>query len=558
MKSAFHIISLVFLIAGVVLFSGCVRQQTAVTHSPASSAAIQSPSPSGTWDALSSIPESGIKDEFNYGELLFDRKEYDQSMKVFQRLVKSHPESDKGYIGVSKVYCRLQKYDEAEKAAKKAIDVNPGSFEGYFCLENIYNDTRVRRYKDAEKVCLKLLEMKPDNFDANFSLADTYSSMGNREKQLEYLEKSARCHKGWNDMKQIPTVTTALMEFGKYRLVREMLDREREKYPDSPQVHISDANYYMVVKDYDRAEKSLKKALELDPEFQPGYFKLAELYSQREEYEKALDILLKGKDVMADDEHENLEILTYLADVYIHLGKREEAEKVAGKLVEYASDSYGEDPYSAYLEKGNIHLKLGQYGEALESFQKALSLREGDIPAILGTARVKAAQGKSGESEEYMSAHTGDIPGDDLDLFLDVGAFYYQIGKYNKSYEMYKKAHKLAPQEIEAVIGLAKNMEKMGRKAEIHGFVEKAIKNLPGCQETYLEIARLFYETGDYKAASDYIKKNIKDDDLSGRGDYLMGQILEKLKDYKNSSVSFERALKKSPYLLKKLKKNSP
>lgn len=400
------------------MFSGCPQSINPVSRRTPTPALSVSPSPSGI--ATESTTDEPDEKEGRTGPAreMYDRahdvfkqdKEYEKALGMFEKIVKDHPGSPWGYIGLSKVYCRLQRYDKAEDYAKQALEIEPGSYEALFCLENLYNDTRVARYRDAEKVILKILESHPDDFDALFSLAETYQVLGDHKKHLEYFEKAMKADISREQYKNLGSITAVLISHGKAKEAGELLEREIKKHPDSFELYATYGDYYNKLEQYGLAEKMLKKSLELNPDYQRTYIKLSELYHDREEYQKALDCLEEGLKHHPGDEDEDLEIYGNMAMIYVNMGKFDRAEKTVDKLLTYGQKAYGIDMADTYAEAGGWYFKMGRMKKAEAAYKNALKLTPGNSMATLGMARILIKAGKKKEAEAYVEKAEKNIP----------------------------------------------------------------------------------------------------------------------------------------------------
>lgn len=380
-----------------------------------------------------------FKDEqellYESGMRRFDDGNYKEAHRRFTSLIQKYPDYDMGYVGLSRVYCRTQKYKEAEETAKKAIEINPESFSAYFCLENLYNDTRVARYRDAEVVCKKLLELRPDDFDANFSLAETYEHLGDHKSCLFYLEKAARCHVPPDQVNNLTVAVDSLLYYGKMDLVKDLLTRLKAKYPNSSRVNFSWGVLYSRNDELQKAKKCFRRALALDPDFQKTYIELSLLYYQGGDYKRALSVLEEGAGRSPEFEEEDLEIQADMARIYIALENRKKAESIIASLPGKAGEEYGVDMAFALAIQGDLYMELKETRKARASFLEALKSNPGQPEALLGMAGIMIDK-KSAAADTYLNRIEKIIPSEGPDLILALGELYCRKGDYKKTREL--------------------------------------------------------------------------------------------------------------------------
>jgi len=231
----------------------------------------------------------------------------------------------------------------------------------------------------------------------------------------------------------------ALLQEGYPRLALITLEEVVKEKPEYRDAQALLGAVYLELKEYPSAETSLKKSVEIDPNYAYGYYLLGQCYSQTSKGELAKEFFqtaiihdssqlsyfdaylsflneqddystvetvlnqIVGSDNYGDSQKEKYE--TQLAYLYLdQLGKLQEgmqlAQKYKGTEV-YAWALYkNEQPEAAlaviegllkersvtwlYYRQGKIQTELGQIAEARESFDRALDLdTEGEVTNLI-------------------------------------------------------------------------------------------------------------------------------------------------------------------------------
>ena len=81
-------------------------------------------------------------------------------------------------------------FADAMQEFQRAIDVRPGYWANYSAMG--VAAVRAGRYSDAERSFLRVTELQPDNADAYASLGTVYLLTDQRERAIEYLQRSIR------------------------------------------------------------------------------------------------------------------------------------------------------------------------------------------------------------------------------------------------------------------------------------------------------------------------------------------------------------------------------
>jgi tetratricopeptide (TPR) repeat protein/serine phosphatase RsbU (regulator of sigma subunit) len=225
-----------------------------------------------------------------------------------------------------------------------------------------------------------------------------------------------------------------------------------------------------------------------------------------------------------------------------------------------------------YNNIGNIHADQGRYAEALESYQKALIIREriGDQQGIAVSYNnigvIHADQGRYAEAlESYQKALTileriGDQQGI-ADCYNNIGTIHAEQGRYAEALESHQKA--LAIRErIGDLQGIASSYNNIGtihaeqgRYAEALEALLKAlaISERMGDQESialyYNNIGSIYQAQGLYPIARSYFQKALAIAQPLGLQDYLDDIYLNLAQTDSALAASGQNHLWKSAYL---------
>lgn len=170
------------------------------------------------------VPPPAIK-EFTEGmNLLRERNDPKRSLRHFERAIALFPSYAEAFFMLGMAHLQLNDSEQAQAALEKARELNPKALEPYYPLAVLL--VSQKRYDEAERLLLQAMGMDQQDWKWPFELArcygnsgqwekalkhgqmahdrpnapskvhilmaDLYSSMGNREKALEELEKFAK------------------------------------------------------------------------------------------------------------------------------------------------------------------------------------------------------------------------------------------------------------------------------------------------------------------------------------------------------------------------------
>ncbi|MEK4024406.1 tetratricopeptide repeat protein [Sporosarcina sp. FSL W7-1283] len=251
-------------------------------------------------------------------ELLLDSGRYSEAVRLYKKLLETAEE----LAGV-KLTSRLAEAYSAGAAYEEAIpyyeellnqETNP---EELFGLGLAYYQTE--RYADAISRLKRLIEMDPDYFSA-------YMLAGQSHAQLNEDDKA--------------------LEFYKMGIERDTFDKE---------LQLAAGKSALKLQLPEEAERYLKEALVLDPEYIDALVTLASLYNQREEDELLIELLTYSE----ADQLEIPLLHAFLAYAY----ERTEVYKEAYEMYRKAYDGMNED--AGFLDSyAKFLLEEGKHAEA--------------------------------------------------------------------------------------------------------------------------------------------------------------------------------------------------
>jgi Tfp pilus assembly protein PilF len=140
--------------------------------------------------------------------------------------------------------------------------------------------------------------------------------------------------------------------------------------PDDPWTQLALGEAYRLKARNEDAERHLKRALDLRPDFHAAKLNLAALYIGMERYERTIEL---SRELLAD--------ATFPV------------------------------PWKALTNEGYAYYKLGRRAEAREALEKAVAYNEGYWPALLDLAILEADEGRQIEALERLERVLAQKPG---------------------------------------------------------------------------------------------------------------------------------------------------
>lgn len=262
----------------------------------------------------------------NKGVRHFLNREFGKAEECYKEALSMHPEYETALNNMGLLCHQKKEYEQAIDYFEKAIEVKPK--ETYYV--NAGNAVAcLGKMEAAESWYVKALEKNSRSVRALESLANLYEHNQTPGKAANLWKSLVEIT---NEEKYLIDYAKNLMKRGKYKQALDLLKHRVSREGSQAWYLTGICEYHL--NNYGLAEEALKQALARDP----------------------------------DDE----EIRRYLAVTFIAMGEMEKGVAQFDKILKMNPDNY-----QIMTEKGVILLGLDQPAEALELFEKALSISSG-------------------------------------------------------------------------------------------------------------------------------------------------------------------------------------
>ena len=278
------------------------------------------------------------------GRYFWNKRAKDDNLKAieyFQQAINRDPSYALGYSGLGLAYITLttnefsrpkEAFPKAKAAAQKSLEIDPNLDEAYVALggELMWYE---RDFSGAEKEYAKALDINSNNADAHHWYAWLLFFMDRSEEAIK----------------------EALLA--------------RDLSPLAPRINADTAFMFYYIRDYARAEKELKKSIEMFPEHEGNYFRIALVYLQIGKYREALESMARFAGQQDFD--------PLLAYAYALSGEKDKAKEILGKIL----NNLGQRWYS-HVRIAMIYTALEDKEQAFSWLEKALAESDMALPYL--------------------------------------------------------------------------------------------------------------------------------------------------------------------------------
>ncbi|MBT8341901.1 MAG: tetratricopeptide repeat protein, partial [Desulfatitalea sp.] len=511
--------------------------------------------------------------KFMLASLYWDAGQKDDAHALLEKLIAGADEPAMVRIPVAEFYTNLGEEDRALSIITTGIEQDPKNLKLRLALAGIQR--AVRGYDQAKATLLGAIDLTKDDADPDLlrvknELARIDLARGDIEEakvlvgeviavngkdvdaQFTAGQIYLRERDGVNAVSAFRTVVAEKPDFigGHLHLAQahllnmekqlavNALDNGLSVNPDNSQLRNAMARIYSAEKDFDSAEKALRKIVEKNPrdlravadladflfaqkkegeaidiytqmiKAQPkvpaGYLKLAAIYRAQEKNPSAVAILEQGYRNVP----ETPQILTELVKSYLAGGKTAKAMEI----LEARLAANDQEPIANNL-LGEIYLVQKRYDEAILVFKKAVDNRpEWQVPHN-NLARAYLAQGKADEAIARMNEALRQNPRNKA-AYMTLGHLYHKGGQLEKAIDVYEKALDRHPDLWPAANNLAylliDNGDGQGRMDQALAMALRAIKLQPERPDVIDTLGWVYYQRGETDLAIAELEKALE------------------------------------------------
>lgn len=355
-----------------------------------------------------------------------------------------------------------------------------------------------------------------------------------------------------------------------------------EKYPDKAQSHLQLASAYLKkvreTGDYsinEKAEKSIEKALEIEPESFEALAFRSQIYLSEHKFSEALELAEKMKKMRPD----NPIVFAAKTDALTELGRYDEAVKAAQEFVDTRPNAlsysrvahlralYGdiEGAIQArgnaikmtnsqdketlawlYSQLGKDYFESGNFENAGKAFEKALNIFPDYHWALEGKGKVLAANGNLKVSAKIFEQIISRVPETNREIYL--GDIYKKMGRDDKANEIYNRvvARERAKEDGDmhrVALYLADHDRDVDEALKI-AREDREVNNDLLASDTY---AWALYKKGEYEEARKQMKEAMRLNSKNALFYYHLGMIERELGNKQAAVKNLELALKTNP-----------
>lgn len=264
-------------------------------------------------------------------------------------------------------------------------------------------------------------------------------------------------------------------------------------------------------------------------------------YFESGNYDKAEASLSKALEMNSD----RADYYIDYAMTLIQLGKYEEAIQYLNRIILDKDNSIvNKNNKIAYRGEGIAYFKSHDYEKAIEQFDKALAIGElSDLNMDILYYKANS-QAKAGLYDKAVLTYTEILKENQSDAYTYYSrAYAYRMLKdYEKSLADYDKAIKLDNKNYDYYFGKYFLLEEQGDKDKAAAVLKMASNIKATTKEDNFNLAKVNYYMGDYDKAVSEFSEAFKNGFAEAY--FYLGSIYEQKEDYKNAAYNYDMYIK--------------
>jgi tetratricopeptide (TPR) repeat protein len=305
-----------------------------------------------------------------------------------------HPNSSVAHNSLGHSYYRQRQFDKAEKEFRTAIELDPKHYTAYHNLAKMLIE--LKRSRDAEKVLDKAYALGSDSRGGNYAvLGGLYYDAGKPERAKEAFQKA---------LQEYPENHVALQEMGNFAVQEGKYEEALKLYGRALDAAPSDLFRALILNNRSIAYEKLGKAQDsirdaevankLDPMLPGPYLKLAAVYAQNNQTDRAIALLERA---IQRANPKDFSLYYMLGRLYLGFGL---SEKAFNTVKSYRFVNPFEPRMYFFL--ADVYIQSKQYDKALLAYQQVLKFapKDSQTHALIGDLLARA--GKPDKAIQFL------------------------------------------------------------------------------------------------------------------------------------------------------------
>lgn len=391
----------------------------------------------------------------------------DKAYENFMKASEFDPNNSITYFNIASILQLQNKHKEACEFFRKAYEIEP---QDNYLVALALSEVKSNQLEEAIKHYKILSIHHPEKHNYQYNLACCYDAAGEYPSAITILAQLVLLNpKSVSMLRKLASIYVKIGQFSNAKLLYEKILIQGNV---SHEIYYEYAHLCVKTNDMDKAEKILKKVVELNPDFALAHKDLGVLYLSKRLFDYAKDEF----DTALKLAPENFDIVYEYAN-YLH------ATTDFKKADEYYQKAIELDPHHtdalAFSALNKIQLK--DFDKAYEQIQHALHHETNNDFMYFIAGKIRYLQGEIEGAKMYF------VKSYELQKTYDcehmLGLCYFELGNFEQANGIFKHMLEKNPLNVNLLLNSAKCYEKLGEKDEALRVLDKITDTFPECEE---------------------------------------------------------------------------
>ncbi len=301
------------------------------------------------------------------------------------------------------------------------------------------------------------------------------------------------------DSEEFEDIILHYLDIGKANLAKKALKLGLEQHPKSTGLKLVQVEMLVYDDKLDQAEKLLNELYAIEPTNEEIYIQKANIYSKRDNHEKAVDLL-----------------------------------KIALK--------YTDDPADVYNLMGMEYLFMDDFELAKENFIKCLDVDLEDQSALYNVVYCFEFLDQNQEAIDFLNQYIDKNPYSEI-AWHQVGRLHYALKEYENAIRAFDYATIIDDEFVGAFMERAKALERLKKYSEAIESYNRTLELEDATSYALLRIGKCYEKLGNNVQALNYFNKTVHEDPLLDKGWVAITDFYVRQKNYQKALFFVNKAL---------------
>lgn len=279
----------------------------------------------------------------------------EESKRIIEKLLIDFPEEDAFYISLAEIAIENDEINEAFNYLEQIKPESDSYLESLLVTADLYQVLGIPEVSEAKLLQAKTLA--PEEPLITFALAELHFSANQLGEAInEYTQLQNQGLEELANISIAERIGAAYSMMGGFEEAIPFLEQALEQEHTSDRLFQLGFTYYQL-KDYQKAINYLQELVTLDPQYQSGYYYLADSLKEEELLEEALTAAEEG----IKENPFQVELLHLASEIAYRLRDNKKAEELLLKALET-----GDKTDETLLTLSNLYLNEGQPDKTIE------------------------------------------------------------------------------------------------------------------------------------------------------------------------------------------------